>query len=80
MLQCCSMDGKTYSTEAVAKKVGVSRQTLHAWIEAGKIEAPASVDLGKKRSILLWTVAHIELARRFRDTVRKPGPKPKKKK
>jgi excisionase family DNA binding protein len=70
------MDSKTYSTEAAAKKIGVSRQTLHAWIDAGKIAAPASVDLGDKRSILLWTATHIELARKFKRTVRKPGPKP----
>lgn len=73
------MDTKTYSTEAAAKLIGVSRQTLHLWIEAGKIAAPKSVDLGT-RSILLWTKADIERARKFEGTERKPGPKPKKKK
>jgi len=73
------MDAKTYSTEAAAKLIGVSRQTLHAWIEAGKIPTPKSVDLGT-RSILLWTKADIDRARKFESTERKPGPKPKRKK
>ena len=73
------MDTRTCSTEAAAKEIGVSRQTLHAWIAAGKIAAPKSVDLGE-RSILLWTEADIERARKFEATERKPGPKALKKK
>jgi excisionase family DNA binding protein len=72
------MDAKTYSTEAAAKKIGVSRQTLHAWIAAGNIAAPKSVALGQ-RSILLWTATHIELARKFKGTL-KPGPQTRSKK
>jgi DNA-binding transcriptional MerR regulator len=72
------MDTKTYSTGAAAKKIGVSRQTLHAWIDAGNIAAPKSVALGQ-RSILLWTAAHIELARKFRGTLKR-GPRPRSKK
>jgi predicted DNA-binding protein (UPF0251 family) len=72
------MDSKTYSTEAAAKKIGVSRQTLHAWIDAGNIAVPKSVAFGR-RSILLWTAAHIELARKFKGTL-KPGPRARSKK
>jgi len=71
------MDGKTYSTEAAAKRIGVSRQTLHTWIEAGNIDAPKSVALGT-RSILLWTAADIERARQFKGTL-KPGPQSRSK-
>jgi excisionase family DNA binding protein len=71
------MDSKTHSTEAVAKLIGISRQTLHAWIDAGKIPAPKSVDFGR-RSFLLWTKADIDRARKFESTERKPGPKLKK--
>jgi len=73
-----SMDAKTYSTEAAAKKIGVSRQTLHSWLGAGNIPAPKSVDLGQ-RSILLWTAADIERARKLKGTLKR-GPKPKKRK
>jgi predicted DNA-binding transcriptional regulator AlpA len=72
------MHGRTCSTEAAAKKIGVSRQTLHTWIEAGNIALPTSVELGKKRSILLWTKSDIERARRFKGTLKR-GPKQKKK-
>jgi predicted DNA-binding transcriptional regulator AlpA len=73
------MNERTCSTEAAAKKIGVSRQTLHSWIEAGNIVAPMSVDLGKKRSILLWTESEIESAQRFKGTLKR-GPKRQKKK
>jgi DNA-binding transcriptional MerR regulator len=71
------MNERTCSTEVAAKKIGVSRQTLHAWIEAGNIAPPMSVDLGKKRSMLLWTKSDIESALRFKGTLKR-GPKPTK--
>jgi predicted DNA-binding transcriptional regulator AlpA len=68
----------TCSTEAAAKKIGVSRQTLHAWIEARKIAFPASVKLGQ-RSILLWSSADIAQARKFKGTLKRiPKPQAKK--
>jgi excisionase family DNA binding protein len=72
------MGEKTCSTGEAAKKVGVSSQTLHTWIGAGKIPAPKTVVVGKS-FICLWSSADIERARKFRGTL-KPGPKPKKKK
>jgi excisionase family DNA binding protein len=73
-----AVPSQTYSTEAAAKKIGVSRQTLHTWVEAGKIAFPASVKLGQ-RSILLWSSADIAQARKFKGTLKR-GPKPQAKK
>ncbi|MHB8499709.1 MAG: helix-turn-helix transcriptional regulator [Candidatus Acidiferrales bacterium] len=71
------MATKLYSTDKAAKQIGVSRQTLQAWIAAGRISAPKPVELGGV-TIRLWTPAQIEKARKFRGTL-KPGPRSKKK-
>jgi excisionase family DNA binding protein len=68
---------KNYTTTEAAAKIGVSRQTLHAWIESGQIDAPKPVEMGQ-RLIRFWTVADIDRARKFKGTL-KSGPKPKKK-
>jgi excisionase family DNA binding protein len=72
------MDAKTYTTAEAAAKIGVSRQTLHAWIESGQVAAPKSIAVGKN-SVRFWTQAHIDEARKFKGTL-KPGPRPTKKK
>ena len=59
------MAPKTYTTDEAAKKIGISRQTLYSWIDAGKIEAPKPIQLGK-RSMRLWTKADIERVKRFK--------------
>ena len=71
------MDAKTYTTGEAAAKIGVSRQTLHTWIEAGSIAAPKPIAMGQ-RSIRFWTKADIDEARKFKGTL-KPGPRAKKK-
>lgn len=70
------MIAKTYTTGQAAKRIGVSRQTLQAWIAAGEIEAPALIGT-KPASLRLWTDRDIQKARRFKGTLR-PGPKPKR--
>jgi len=72
------MGTKTYTTAEAAERIGVSRQALYLWIDAGKIEAPKPIELGK-RSMRLWTKADIEKARKFKGTLRS-GPKRKPKK
>jgi excisionase family DNA binding protein len=72
------MSGKTYTTTEAAAKIGISRQTLHAWIEGGKVIAPKPLAIGKN-SIRLWTKADIDDARKFKGTL-KPGPRSKGKK
>ncbi len=43
---------KVYSTREVAKRAGVSRQTLQAWISADKVRAP---DVIRAAGVRLWT-------------------------
>jgi excisionase family DNA binding protein len=68
---------KTYTTPEAAKQVGVSRQTLQAWIAADAIDAPELIKVGRI-SARLWTKADIERARKFKGTL-KPGRVPKRK-
>jgi excisionase family DNA binding protein len=72
------MATKLFSTDQAAKQIGVSRQTLQAWIAAGRISAPKPTELGGV-TVRLWTKTQIEKARKFRGTL-KPGPKGSKKK
>jgi excisionase family DNA binding protein len=71
------MSPKTYSTREAAKQIGISHQTLYAWIESGEIAAPKPIKLGKK-AIRFWTEGDISKARKFKGTLR-PGPRSKKK-
>ena len=66
---------KTYSTGDAAKQIGVSRQTLQAWIDRKSIPTPKLEKVGRV-SIRLWTTANIERARKFKGTL-KPGRKRK---
>jgi excisionase family DNA binding protein len=71
------MKARTYTTYEAAAKIGVSRQTLHTWIQRGVIAAPEAIRVGKA-SIRLWTLADIKNVRKFKGTL-KPGPRSKKK-
>jgi hypothetical protein len=71
------MAAKLYSTDRAAKQIGVSRQTLQAWIFADRISAPKLIEVGGV-TIRLWTKADIAKARKFKKTLR-PGPRSKKK-
>jgi DNA-binding transcriptional MerR regulator len=68
---------KTCSTGDAAKKIGVSRQTLQAWIDSKSIPTPKLEKVGRV-SIRLWTNADIKRARKFKGTL-KPGRKLKPK-
>jgi len=72
------VSAKIYSTGEAAKHIGVSRQTLQAWIAASKISAPKPIGVANA-TIRLWTKADIDKARKFKGTL-KPGPRSKKKK
>jgi excisionase family DNA binding protein len=61
-----------------AKQLGVARQTLYSWIDAGHVAAPESIAIGEK-SFRLWTAADIERARKFKGTLKR-GPSPRSKK
>jgi DNA-binding transcriptional MerR regulator len=45
-----------FTTGQAAKKVGISRQTLQAWISAKKFDAPEVI---KHAGVRLWTEADI---------------------
>ena len=52
---------KFYSTGEAAAAIGVSRQTLQAWIASGKIDAPEVIG-----STRVWSQGQVdELKRRF---------------
>jgi hypothetical protein len=66
---------RTCSTTDAATKIGVSRQTLQAWIDNKCIPTPKLEKMGRM-TIRLWTNADIEKARKFKGTL-KPGRKAK---
>jgi excisionase family DNA binding protein len=46
-----AMRPKLYTTGEAAREVGISRQTLQAWIASKRVEAPQSI----KGGVRLWT-------------------------
>jgi excisionase family DNA binding protein len=48
------MTVKLYTTREVAKRAGVSRQTLQSWIAEKKVKAPAVI---RAAGVRLWTEA-----------------------
>jgi DNA-binding transcriptional MerR regulator len=70
--------GRTYSTAQAAAKIGVSRQTLYTWADAGLIDAPTPIIAGNQ-SIRVWTERQVAAAKKFKGTL-KPGPKSKTRK
>lgn len=71
-----AMPAKTFTTAEAAKKAGVSRQTLHFWMNEGLIAAPKPVKVGQ-REFRFWTQQDIDRLKDFRGTLR-PGPKKEK--
>ena len=66
----------TYSTGEAAEEIGVSRQTLQAWIDKKRVAAPKLVRVGGV-SVRLWTKADLERIREFKTTT-KAGRRKKK--
>jgi predicted DNA-binding transcriptional regulator AlpA len=55
----------------VARKIGVSRQSLYNWLKHGHLVGPAK--LGRNRRPGAWTMADLERARVARKTIPGPG-------
>lgn len=55
---------KTYSSNQVAKKLGIATSTLSTYISVGKIQPPKSVTTGDI-TVYLWTDADIERVRQI---------------
>jgi excisionase family DNA binding protein len=78
MVEVHPMDAKTYSTGEAAKRVGVSRQTLHAWLARG-VAKPKTLRVGGT-TVRLWTDSDIEKAKSFKGTLTTDPTQKKKKK
>jgi excisionase family DNA binding protein len=65
---------KTYTMAQVAEQLGISRQTLYSWIDAGYVTAPKPTAIGEKK-YRLWTPADIKRARKLKGMLKR-GPKP----
>ena len=63
----------TYTTEEADAEIGISRQTLQAWIAAGKITPPEFAKVGEL-IVRLWTQEDVEAARQALKPNR-PGPR-----
>jgi DNA-binding transcriptional MerR regulator len=69
------VDKNKYTTPEAAKLIGVSRQTLQAWIKGRFIETPELAKVANL-SVRLWSQADIRRAKRFKGTLRHgPGAK-----
>lgn len=73
MLRTVQAATSTYTTSQAAAKIGISRQTLQAWIAARKITPPEFTRIGKL-AVRLWSEAEVEAARLFLNPNR-PGPR-----
>ena len=54
MLRIVQAETSTYTTAEAAAEIGISRQTLQAWIASRKIESPEPIKIGKL-SVRLWS-------------------------
>jgi DNA-binding transcriptional MerR regulator len=71
------MSKKNYTTPEAAKLVGISRQTLQAWVKSESFEPPQLIEVGNV-AVRLWTDADIKRAKQFKGTLRR-GPEPRRK-
>jgi excisionase family DNA binding protein len=69
--------GKFFSTGQAAKRIGVTRQTLYNWIDAGLIDAPEPIIAGGA-SVRLWTKADIDRAAKVKGTLKTGRPNSKR--
>ena len=56
----------TYSTAAVAHKLGVHKRTLLAWLYKGKLPEPKH-QKGAGQDVRIWTECDLERARRHKE-------------
>ena len=65
------MRAKVYTTGEAAKAVGISRQTLQAWIKTGLVKAP-KMRLLNRVGARLWKESDIVRLRRVKPKVGRP--------
>lgn len=70
----CISTMRTYSTDEVAKEIGVHRMTLQRWLTKGLVRPSVSVPLKGQRTLWRWTKGDLSKVRKLKGT-QKPGPK-----
>ena len=63
---------KTYSTAAVARKVGIHKVTLIRWLLSGKIREPRRLKNGGM-DFRIWTDRDVERVRRYKEQFYRKG-------
>jgi predicted DNA-binding transcriptional regulator AlpA len=66
------MKNKRHATAEVAKLIGISRQTLQAWIGARKIQVPKAIVLGKI-TVRMWSDSDVQRLRKIKDKIYRKG-------
>jgi excisionase family DNA binding protein len=69
------MNPKLYTTREVAKRAGISRQTLQTWIADKKCKAPAVI---RAAGVRLWTEADLAQVLKVKPRNYPRNAKPKK--
>ncbi|MGD0921686.1 MAG: helix-turn-helix domain-containing protein [Terriglobia bacterium] len=69
---------RTYSTEQVAKALGIHRVTLQRWLSGGKVKASLSMPMSG-RTLWRWTDRDVERVRKYKAANYRKGRGRKKK-
>jgi predicted site-specific integrase-resolvase len=69
---------RTYSTEDMARGLGIHRVTLQRWLSAGKVRASLSMPM-RGRTLWRWTDRDVERVRKFKAANYRKGRGRKKK-
>ncbi len=71
------MGSKSYTTTEAAKRVGVTRATLQAWIKSGRVRPPEIQVRFGKSPVRLWTASDIARLEVVKDKSKIGRPKKK---
>jgi excisionase family DNA binding protein len=61
---------ESYTTAAVAKKVGVTRATIQQWIKDGRIRPPRIQARDGKPPVRFWSQSEIERLRKLKEEMK----------
>jgi DNA-binding transcriptional MerR regulator len=71
------MGSKSYTTTEAAKKTGVTRATLQAWIKTGRVQPPEIQVRSGKSPVRLWTTSDVARLRAMKNLIKVGRPKKK---
>jgi predicted site-specific integrase-resolvase len=63
---------RTYSTQQVAREVGIHWMTLHRWLNSGAVRPSVGVPMNG-RTLWRWTDTDVERVRRYKETHYRKG-------